>query len=492
MDASTVFQPAEGRTSESRSAPRSDGGGSIRRSRSGLCLPLLLLLVVGLVACHKQRKFSRVEESQVRPPVEWLRNEAVRDLVDYVRIDTSVSHGEEEGARFLKDLLGCAGIESEIVCPAPRRCNLLARLPGRRREGALLLVNHIDVAPITALWKEARPFEGRIKLGYLYGRGSYDMKSTGLAQALALRSLKQHGVTPASDILFLAEADEETDQKWGSQWLLENRPEWFAGVANVLNEGGTSEMILRRVRFLGLETVEAGYAYAELESARAETLTQLASRWPSLRSQTVEPHPDVREAFGVIANELPVPLTDYLRHLDRVSSNPKELAALPDKFGAFLQPRVQWLGPYRDPLGLNPRYRSYLVVSVPPGLSPGPYFRPIVEDASGSGIRVIREMVSSPTTASPYPTPFTRLVQEVLEAHYPGVPFAPMPTYGGFTTSVFFRDKGIPTYGFMPVAANITDTSRRHGSEERIFLMDYLAGVEIYRDLLEAFAFSDE
>jgi len=491
MGPSMVVDPTK-RTPGCRPVPHSDGGSFAPSTWRFLCLPFALLLLLGLAACRQKPKFSRLEESQVRSPVEWLRNESVRELVDFVRIDTSVSQGEEEGARFLKRFFDCAGIESEIVCPAPRRCNLLARLPGRRRDGALLLVNHIDVAPITTPWKDARPFEGRIRLGYLYGRGSYDMKSTGLAQALALRSLKEHGIVPSSDILFLAEADEENEQVWGSRWLLESRPEWFAGVANVLNEGGTSEMILRQVRFLGLETVEAGFGFAELESAEPDPLKQLAARWPAFTSPSSEILPDVREAFGVVADEMPVPLTDYLRNLDRVRSNPKELAALPDKFRAFLEARAQWIGPYRDPLASNGIYRSYLLLSVPPGVSPEPLFQPIVTDALGRGIRVVRRLVSGATTASPYPTAFTRLVQQVLEVHYPGIPFAPMPTWGGFNTSIFFRARGLPTYGFMPVSANITDASRRHGSDERIFLTDYLTGVDTYRDVVEAFAFSGE
>ena len=137
--------------------------------------------------------------------------EPVRLLRDYVRIDTRQERGEQEGAAFLKRLFDCDGIETEIVCPAPRRCSLLARLPGRRREGALLLLNHIDVAPADpSAWTEAPPFEGAIQRGYLYGRGAYDMKSLAIAQALALRNLKRLGIVPRSDILFLAEADEET------------------------------------------------------------------------------------------------------------------------------------------------------------------------------------------------------------------------------------------------------------------------------------------
>jgi len=118
--------------------------------------------------------------------------EPVRLLRDYVRLDTTDETGEQKGAEFLQRFFDCAGIETEMVCPAPRRCNLLARLPGRSREGAILLVNHIDVAGfVPSYWKESGPFEGKIKLGFLYGRGAYDMKSLGLSEALAIRNLKR-------------------------------------------------------------------------------------------------------------------------------------------------------------------------------------------------------------------------------------------------------------------------------------------------------------
>src|SRR5207253_625480 len=83
--------------------------------------------------------------------------------------------------------------------------------------------------------KEAPAFEGKILRGYLYGRGAYDMKSLALAQALGMRQLKRHGIIPASDILFIGEADEEIGQEWGIRWILEHRKEELAGVENVLN-----------------------------------------------------------------------------------------------------------------------------------------------------------------------------------------------------------------------------------------------------------------
>lgn len=452
----------------------------------GLFLCSLLFLQGG---CERKKLRSRVEADLTRRPEKWLEQESIRLLRDYVLIDTSIKRGEEEGARFLKQFFDCSGIESEIVCPAPRRCNILARLPGKRREGALLLLNHIDVAPADPkTWNQALPFEGKIQAGYFYGRGAYDMKSLAIAQALAMRNLKENGVVPESDILFLGEADEEIGQKWGARWLLENRPEWFKGVGQVLNEGGTLEVILRDPRFWGLETVQAGYAIAEFEAATPEPLAFLTEKWRKLDSAVVEPHPHVTIAFDMLANHLSSPLTEPLRHLDRVSRNPDELALLPDRYGSFLEPRIYWTPVLGFPADAPKVYGALTVLATPPGIPPERWFEPVLGDARQRGVRTIHAFSGGTTDASPYPTRFTDLVQRVTEARYPGVPFGPLPTYGGYTTSVLFRQHGFPTYGFSAIPMNITDTARRHSTNERLYLRDFLNGVDLYREVVEEFA----
>jgi acetylornithine deacetylase/succinyl-diaminopimelate desuccinylase-like protein len=461
---------------------------------------LALLLLLPAAGCSKKPpQKSSVEADQLRPASEWLRQEPVRLLSDYVRLETTDAKGEKPGAEFLKRLLDCAGIETEIVCPLENRCNLLARLPGRSRQGALLLLNHIDVVDaFPSYWKESVPFAAEIKLGYLYGRGAYDMKSLGLAEALAMRNLKERGIVPASDILFLAEADEEAGQRWGSRWLLEHRPEWFAGVAAVLNEGGTNEMILRTVRFWGVETVQAGFGLLEFEALTPEPLKELANRWSKVSSPPVEPLPDVVRGFDMLANHLSHPLTDPLRHLDRVRRDPVALAQLPDRYGSFLETRIKWFVGYPYPPGAKDNFRGYVVVSTPPGHSPDVFMARIEEDAARNRIRIVSRHSTGVTTASPYLTsagelvPLLSIIRRVTEAFYPGVPFGPVPTFGGTTTSIHFRQKGIAAYGYSPVPANITDSARRHGNDERIFLRDYVDGVELYKELLLEFAFKGD
>lgn len=459
------------------------------RTRVAVVVAVLVCLAAG---CSRSRNAPPIlpKEADVatRPAAAWLSEEPVRLLRDYVRIDTTAERGEGEGIEFLRRIFECDGIETEVICPAPKRCNLFARLPGRRRDGALLLLNHVDVAPAwPGTWKEAPPFEGRIKAGYLYGRGVYDMKSIAIAQALAMRHLKRNGIVPPSDVLFLGEADEEIGQKWGSRWLLDHRPDLFEGVSAVLNEGGVAEMVLREVRFWGIETVQAGYSTATFDSAAADKLEALGAKFRKLDGPAVEPIPQVVEGFNLLANHLVSPLTDPLRHLDRVRRDPAELAILPDRYGAFLEPRVFWSPIFPSPPG-TVGHRRYVVVSTPPGVPPARYFDPILAEARRLGVEVDLVIAGEETKPSPYPTPLTEIIRRVTEGRFPGVPFGPIPSAGTYSSSEFFRRNGFPTYGFPAVPMNITDAARRHGRDERLYLPDFLAGTRLYSDLLEEFA----
>jgi hypothetical protein len=72
------------------------------------------------------------------------------------------------------------------------------------------------------------------------------------------------------------------------------------------------------------------------------------------------------------------------------------------------------------------------------------------------------------------------------------VPFGPIPAFSAYTTSVWFRQRGFPTYGYSSIPMNITDAVRRHGNNERIYLRDYIKGVSLFQDVLEDFALSPE
>jgi hypothetical protein len=73
---------------------------------------LALILLGG--ACAKKKQ-SEVEADVTRSASKWVEMEPVRLLRDYIRIDTTLKRGEQEGAEFLQRILDCPGIETEIV-----------------------------------------------------------------------------------------------------------------------------------------------------------------------------------------------------------------------------------------------------------------------------------------------------------------------------------------------------------------------------------------
>ncbi|MFC8042943.1 M20/M25/M40 family metallo-hydrolase [Nocardia sp. NPDC057353] len=212
---------------------------------------------------------------------------AVAEVVDLVsaliRFDTSntgelaTTKGEAECARWVIEQLEEVGYTTEYVeSGAPGRGNVFARLPGAdSSRGALLLHGHLDVVPAEAADWSVHPFSGAVRDGYVWGRGAVDMKDmVGMSLALA-RQFRREGTVPPRDIVFAFLADEENGGRWGSQWLVEHRPDLFDGITEAVGEVGGFSLTVPRPdgtdrRLYLVETAEKGLGWMRLRAkARA-------------------------------------------------------------------------------------------------------------------------------------------------------------------------------------------------------------------------------
>ena len=209
-------------------------------------------------------------------PIEGLRNvdirelrerEATKLLREYVRIDSQNPPGRTvETARFWAERLGCEGIPFEIVGDDPERPIVVARLSGRSRGEALLLLHHMDVYPVGEVSKWTIPpfaaADGQGKfVHHVCGRGTLDMKGQGIADFLAIASLRRDGIVPERDVVFVAEPGEETyTPEIGIGWVLDHRPDLLEGVTDVFNEGGVNEVSGDRVARFGIEILQKSAA----------------------------------------------------------------------------------------------------------------------------------------------------------------------------------------------------------------------------------------
>ncbi|KAA0023614.1 M20/M25/M40 family metallo-hydrolase [Antrihabitans cavernicola] len=206
---------------------------------------------------------------------------AVSEVVDLVsaliRFDTSntgeleTTKGEKECAEWVAEQLHEVGYETEYVeSGAPGRGNVFARLPGSdSSRGALLVHGHLDVVPAEPADWSVHPFSGTVQDGYVWGRGAVDMKDmVGMALALA-RQFKADGTVPPRDLVFAFLADEENGGKYGSHWLVDNRPDLFDGVTEAVGEVGGFSLTVARPdgeerRLYLVETAEKSLGWMRL------------------------------------------------------------------------------------------------------------------------------------------------------------------------------------------------------------------------------------
>jgi len=135
---------------------------------------------------------------------------------EYIRINTTNPPGNEsKTVDFFARIFAQEGIPFDTASSAPGRGNIWARLKGGS-EPALVLLHHMDVVPADPQYWDVDPFAATIKDGALYGRGTLDTKSLGIAELEAFLSLHRSKTPLRRDVIFIATADEEAGASFGA------------------------------------------------------------------------------------------------------------------------------------------------------------------------------------------------------------------------------------------------------------------------------------
>ena len=423
------------------------------------------------------------------------------DLVRFATVNYGDGHpgvgGEPNGnetpcAMFLRDRLAAEGIPGAVYESAPARGSLIARLPGDARQPgwrltdpSLLFMAHLDVVPVEdpQRWPYP-PFDGVVRDGTVYGRGSHDAKSLAACEALVLLLLRRRRVSLKGDLVLLAAADEESGGRFGAGWVAA-QPDLAAQVrcTVALNEGGG-----------GAARSPAGLAYgfATGEKGRLEVRIHLDGR-PGHASAPWRAE-NALERAGIVLERLRA----YRPQLD--TSHPLFAAlgarhGLPGAIGAEALPGViETLEREYPSVADGLRSASRLTV-VPTMLQAGVKSNSIPaactlvcdsrtlphQDAAYVQAELERLLADLPwarvevettavSNASDYDHPFREVAQDALQRALRRNDLALVPALcGGFTDSRFLRPLGVQVYDFMPLhpEAESRDTGV-HGTNERI------------------------
>jgi acetylornithine deacetylase/succinyl-diaminopimelate desuccinylase-like protein len=178
-------------------------------------------------------------------------------LQTLIHFDTTNPPGNEaEAIGYLDGLLAASGLRPMMLAKDPARPNLVARLVGRGEAPPFLMQGHIDVVPTTGQQWARDPMGGEIVDGFLWGRGTLDMKG-GVAMMIdAFLRLADANEPPAGDIILCILSDEEAGGEFGARFLVEEHPELFAGVKHCIGEFGGFPLHLAGNSFYPVQVAE--------------------------------------------------------------------------------------------------------------------------------------------------------------------------------------------------------------------------------------------
>lgn len=154
----------------------------------------------------------------------YINPDEVRDLLTKMIRSRSLNPPGDvrECARLIAEELRRRGIPGEILEEKPGVANVISYLQGQAGGKTMIWNGHFDVVPPGDNW-EVDPFGGEFRDGYIYGRGSSDMKSGLTAMIVALDALKKAQTPFKGRIVFQAVGDEETGSESGTMLMIRKK-----------------------------------------------------------------------------------------------------------------------------------------------------------------------------------------------------------------------------------------------------------------------------
>lgn len=436
-----------------------------------LILPILVLLAVPAFAAV--------------PPLDDDTRALLRDVYkELVEINTTDSVGDNtKAAEAMAARLRAAGItDVEVLTPAPRKGNLVARLKGTGRQKPLLLLAHLDVVEARREDWSTDPFTLVEQDGWFYGRGTADDKAMAAIWIVSLIRMKQSGFVPNRDLVVALTADEETGGvNNGVAWLLANhRPKIDASLA--INEGGGGAMRQGKYLFNGIGASEKVYVTFGLEvknqgghssvPQKVNAIYQLAEGLTRLS----------RHQFPVRLNEV---TRNFFLRMSAVEEDKKvaaDMRALATTGDPAAATRLSEYPPH------NARMRTTCVATrlegghaenalpqsakatincrILPGEDPEEVRSAVVKALADPAIEVTWIQRAKPSVPSPLDPAIMSPVEQLTGEYWPGIPLIALMATGA-SDSLYLRNAGIPAYGVSGIFNEVGE-SRAHGRDERI------------------------
>jgi acetylornithine deacetylase/succinyl-diaminopimelate desuccinylase-like protein len=394
---------------------------------------------------------------------------------------------------------GFEGSDVQVLTPAPRKGNLVARLRGAGIRKPILLLAHLDVVPANRADWSVDPFKLTESDGYFYGRGTGDDKYMAASFVANLIRYKQEGYKPDRDIIVALETDEEILDRnaLGIQWLLKNHRELIEAEF-ALNEGGGVGLKGGKPIRNSVQTSEKVSLTYQLEVTNRGGHSSLPMKENAIYR--------LAEGLSRLSKfTFPFKLNETTRaYFERIAELESDQIAADIRSVISARPDPASLSLMR--LSANPAYNAQLrTTCVATMLEGGHAYNALpqvaratvncrvlpgepVDEVRATLVRVLADdqiavkQMEEPVLSAP-----SALHEEIMGTiaklsgeFWPGAPIVPIMSAGA-TDGSYLRNAGIPTYGHSGLAGDVDDV-RAHGKDERVLVKSFFAGQEyLYR-----------
>jgi len=464
---------------------------------------VLALVLAAVVIAPVSRTGLDAQPAALAPHQQLLR-EIYQELIE-INTTNSVGDNTKAAEAMARRLLaaGFPAADVQVLSPAPRKGNIVARLRGTGARRPLLLLAHLDVVEANREDWSVDPFKLLEKDGYFYGRGTTDDKAMAAAFVANLIRYRQEGFVPDRDLIVALTADEEGGGHNGVAWLLkEHRGLIDAEMA--LNEGAGGSLSSGQRVSNGLQASEKIFQSYRLEvtnkgghsslPVKDNAIWHLAGGLARLADFDFPVNLDEvnRQFFEWVATRVGGSLGNDIRAVARGERNPEivaRVAAMGPVFNSRLRTTcvpTRLEGGHADN-ALPQTARAVVNCRVLPNEAEEDVRQQLIRVLANDKIKVTPVNRFFPSPASSLTPEIMGPVERVTQAMWPGVPVAPMMATGA-TDSRYLRAAGIPAYGTSGMFGDVDDI-RAHGRDERMLVQSLYEGQEYLYRLVKALSF---
>lgn len=436
-----------------------------------------------------------------------------RELFSDIIAIPSVTDRTDEVKRltaYLKARFEAGGITDVVVKDHDGTQSMIVRWPaeakGKKAAKAalkpILLLGHMDVVEaLPADWSRD-PFKLIEEDGYLYGRGTVDMKNGIAAITNALLWLKAEGFKPKRDIIVFFSGDEETGGNGAMRAATEWRSLVDADFALNADAGGGAFLKDGTNIGFGLQTSEKMYQDFTFTTRNAgghssrprpdNAIYELSAALKKLEAHRFAPAftETTRAYLQFRQKQEQGALGDAMRRwlaneddgaaADIIEADESEIGTTRTRCVAT---RLE--GGHANN-ALPQLARATINCRILPGIT-SQAVQAELQAVIGDGVQIDPIQLAKPSPPSPLRSDVVKAYTDAVHKRHPGAPIVPQMSQGA-TDGLFFRSEGLPVYGVNGTWVVIPDDERAHGRDERIPIRSFYETLDHWHDMVKALA----